>query len=106
MFKLIRKMFIIYFLCITLVGLVMVFFDSKFSEKESIQNGKNQIIKHKIEPNLLIFTSSIGGFLGVYAGMWIFDYEKTNFYLSWGSLIILAYNIMLILSVYSKSANK
>ncbi|AYE36299.1 hypothetical protein DB313_02235 [Borrelia turcica IST7] len=106
MFKLIRKIFIVYFLCITLAGLVMVFFDSKFSEKESVQNGKSQIIKHKIDPNLLLFTSSIGGFLGVYAGIWIFDYEKNNFYLSWGSLIILIYNIGLILFVYSKSTNK
>ena len=73
----------------------MVFFLTvNFQKKESVQNGKSQIIKHKIDPNLLIFTSSIGGFLGVYAGIWIFDYEKNNFYLSWGNLIILIYNIV------------
>ncbi|UGQ16110.1 hypothetical protein [Borrelia sp. RT5S] len=106
MFKLIRKVFIVYFLCVTLAGLVMVFFDSKFSERENVENGKGHIIKHKIEPALLIFTSSIGGFLGVYAGIWIFDYAEKDFYLNWGNLIILIYNIGLILSVYSKATNR
>ncbi|UER67604.1 hypothetical protein LKV13_02165 [Borrelia sp. BU AG58] len=106
MLRLIRKVFVVYFLCVTLAGLVMVFFDSKFSEREVVENGKGYIVKHKIEPNLLIFTSSIGGFLGVYAGIWIFDYGKKDFYLNWGSLIILVYNIGLILSVYSKSTRQ
>ncbi|WP_445435983.1 hypothetical protein [Candidatus Borreliella tachyglossi] len=106
MLKLIKKIFIVYFLCITLAGLVMVFINSNLSEKQIAPNGKSRIIKHTIDPNLIILTSSIGGFLGVYAGIWIFDYGKDNFYLSWGSLIILIYNIGLILSVYSKSTNK
>nr|ABP88207.1 hypothetical protein [Borrelia lonestari] len=106
MFKLIKKIFVIYFLCITLTGLIMVFIDSKFSEKHPVQNSKSQIIKHTIEPNLIMLASSIGGFLGVYAGTWIFNYEKDNFYLSWGSLMILIYNIALILSTYSKTKNK
>ncbi|WKC57984.1 hypothetical protein [Borrelia sp. P9F1] len=107
MFKLIRKVFIVYFLCVTLAGLVMVFFDSKFSERENVGNGKEgRIIKHRVEPTLLVFTSSIGGFLGVYAGIWIFDYGERDFYLNWGNLIVLIYNIGLVLSVYSKSTNR
>ncbi|BCR21854.1 hypothetical protein [Borrelia sp. HM] len=106
MFKLIKKIFVIYFLCITLTGLIMVFIDSKFSEKHPGQNSKSQIIKNTIDPNLIMLASSIGGFLGVYAGTWIFDYGKDNFYLSWGNLMILIYNIALILSTYSKTKNK
>ncbi|AHH03415.1 Hypothetical protein BHY_0464 [Borrelia nietonii YOR] len=106
MFKLIKKIFTIYFLCITLTGLVMVFIDSKFSERQTTQNGKSQIIKHTIDPNLMMLTSAVGGFLGIYSGIWFFDHEKDNFYLSWGSLAILTYNIGLILSVYSKAKNK
>ncbi|BDU62897.1 hypothetical protein BOFE_04370 [Candidatus Borrelia fainii] len=106
MFKLIKKIFIIYFLCITLTGLTMVFIDSKFSKRQTIQDGKSQIIKHVIDPNLIMLTSAIGGFLGIYSGIWFFDHGKDNFYLSWGSLIILIYNMGLIISVYSKSKNK
>ncbi|AGT27403.1 hypothetical protein [Borrelia miyamotoi] len=106
MFKLIRKIFIVYFLCITLTGLVMVFIDSKFSEKQPTQNSKSLIIKHTINPDLIMLASSIGGFLGVYAGTWLFDYGKDNFYLSWGSLMVLGYNIALILSIYSKTKSR
>ncbi|AHH10599.1 hypothetical protein bcCo53_000422 [Borrelia coriaceae] len=106
MFKLIKKIFTIYFLCITLTGFAMVFINSKFSEKQTTQNGQSQIIKHTIDPNLIMFTSAIGGFLGTYSGIWLFDYGKDNFYLTWGSLIILVYNIGLILSIYSKAKNK
>ncbi|AHH08403.1 hypothetical protein baBA2_000417 [Borrelia anserina] len=106
MFKLIKKIFMIYFLCITLAGLVMIFIDSKFSERETTRNGKTQITKHTIDPNLVMFTSAIGGFLGIYSGIWLFDHEKDNFYLNWGSLLTLIYNVILILSVYPKSKNK
>ncbi len=103
MFALIRKIFIIYFLCITLAGFAMIFIDSKFTEQPNIKENQNKINQHTIEPNLIMFTSSIGGFLGVYAGIWIFNYDKNNFYLNWGNLIILIYNIALIITVYSKS---
>lgn len=103
MFALIRKIFIIYFLCITLAGFVMIFIDSKFTEQSNTKENQNKINQHTIEPNLIMFTSSIGGFLGVYAGIWIFNYDKNNFYLNWGNLIILIYNIALIITVYSKS---
>ncbi len=103
MFALIRKIFIIYFLCITLAGFAMIFIDSKFTEQSNAKENQNKINQHKIEPNLIMFTSSIGGFLGVYAGIWIFNYDKNNFYLNWGNLIILIYNIALIITVYSKS---
>ncbi len=103
MFALIRKIFIIYFLCITLAGFAMIFIDSKFTEQSNAKENQNKINQHTIEPNLIMFTSSIGGFLGVYAGIWIFNYDKNNFYLNWGNLIILIYNIALIITVYSKS---
>ncbi|WP_040236334.1 hypothetical protein [Borrelia crocidurae] len=103
MLKLIKKIFVIYFLCITLAGLAMVFIDSKFSEKQTIQDEKSQIVKHTISPNLIMLTSAVGGFLGTYSGVWLFNYEKDNFYLSWGSLLILIYNIGLIISIYSKT---
>ncbi|APS98624.1 hypothetical protein Bmayo_02130 [Borreliella mayonii] len=103
MFALIRKIFMIYFLCITLVGFAMIFIDSKFTEQRDAKENQNKINQHTIKPNLIMFTSSIGGFLGVYAGIWIFNYDKSNFYLNWGNLIILIYNIALIITVYSKS---
>ncbi|QFI14548.1 hypothetical protein QIA37_02690 [Borrelia sp. CA_690] len=102
MFALIRKIFVIYFLCITLAGFAMIFIDSKFTKQPDKEN-QNKIKQHTIETNLIMFTSSIGGFLGVYAGIWIFNYDKSNFYLNWGNLIILIYNIALIITVYSKS---
>ncbi|AFI31212.1 hypothetical protein [Borrelia crocidurae] len=103
MLKLIKKIFVIYFLCITLAGLAMVFIDSKFSEKQTIQDEKSKIVKHTISPNLIMLTSAVGGFLGTYSGVWLFNYERDNFYLSWGSLLILIYNIGLIISIYSKT---
>lgn len=103
MFALIRKIFMIYFLCITLAGFAMIFIDSKFTEQPNVKENQSKINQHTIEPNLIMFTSSIGGFLGVYVGIWIFNYDKSNFYLNWGNLIILIYNIALIITIYSKS---